>query len=131
MPAPEGNKYNEIYTLDKELPIFENMIEEAKKGRYLSIQEAVMLCPYSRQGFYYLCEKFEELDNIKKELNDIIIANVNRKALEGDYNPTASIWRMKQLGEIDSKEVKNTNIEMTPLTEEEVKGISSDLEEDY
>ena len=108
MAAPIGNNYGEVYTLENELPIFQNMVEEAKKGKFLSVQEAVMLCPYSRQAFYYLCERFKELDILKKELNDIIIANVNRKALEGDYNPTASIWRMKQLGERDEKAIDHT-----------------------
>ena len=83
MAAPEGNKYNEIYTLEKELQVFKEIIEEAKKGKYLSIQEAVMLSPYERGIFYYLCDRFKDLDNIKKELNDIIIAIVNRKGLEG------------------------------------------------
>lgn len=104
MPAPDGNKYNEKYTLKKELPIFNKIIAKAKKGKFLSIQEAVMLSPYSRQIFYYLCERFEDLDNLKKELNDIIIAIINRKGLEGDYNATSSIWRMKMLGETEIKD---------------------------
>jgi len=103
MSAPEGNKYNEIYTLEKELPIFQEIIERAKEGEFLSIQEAVMKAPYSRQIFYYLCDRFKDLDIIKEELNDVIVAIVNRNALEGTYNATASIWRMKQLGERDEK----------------------------
>ena len=103
MAAPEGNKYNEKYTLEKEKPIFEDIIERAKKGEFLSIQEAVMNAPYTRQIFYYLCDRFEDLDSIKEELNDVIVAIVNRNALEGTYNATASIWRMKQLGERDEK----------------------------
>ena len=134
MAAPKENKYNEIYTLEKELPIFENIIEEAKKGKYLSIQEAVMESPYERGIFYYLCERFKDLDNIKTELNDIIIAIVNRGALEGDYNSTAGIWRMKQLGEKDKTEVTNTNVDLTPITEEEraeARKTLKDKENDY
>lgn len=108
MAAPIGNDYNEIYTLDKEIPIFKGIIADAKNGKYLSIQEAVMHSPYPRSVFYYLCDKFKDLDDLKKELNDIIIANINRKALENDYNPTASIWRMKQLGERDEKAIDHT-----------------------
>jgi len=103
MAAPKNNKYNEIYTLEKELPIFKELVDRAKGGEFLSIQEAVMNSPYERGIFYYLCDRFEDLDNIKKELNDIIIAIVNRKAIKGEYNATASIWRMKQLGERDEK----------------------------
>lgn len=129
MAAPEGNKYNEIYTLEKELPIFKEIIEEAKKGKYLSIQEAVMLSPYERGIFYYLCDRFKDLDNIKKELNDIIIAIVNRKGLEGEFNATSSIWRMKQLGETDKTEVSSTVTNLTPPTPEELKKASEELDE--
>ena len=109
MAAPIGNKHNEKYTLEKELPIFEKLIERAKEGEFLCIQEAVMLSPYSRQAFYYLCEKFIDLDTIKKELNDIIISIVNRKALTNQMNSTASIWRMKQLGEKDQQYQDHTS----------------------
>lgn len=129
MAAPEGNKYNEIYTLEKELPVFKEIIEEAKKGKYLSIQEAVMLSPYERGIFYYLCDRFKDLDNIKKELNDIIIAIVNRKGLEGEFNATSSIWRMKQLGETDKQEVNSTVTNLTPPTPEELKKANEELDE--
>ena len=121
MAAPIGNDYNEIYTLDKELPIFKEIIEDAKRGKYLSIQEAVMRSPYPRSVFYYLCDKFKDLDNLKKELNDIIIAIINRRGLEGEYNATSSIWRMKQLGERDKQEITQTVTNLTPPTDEELK----------
>lgn len=108
MAAPIGNKYNEKYTLEGELPIFEDMLDKAKEGKYLSIQEAVMHSPYGRSSFYHLCDRFKELDNIKDDINDTIIANINRKALEGQFNATSSIWRMKQLGERDKQELDHT-----------------------
>lgn len=129
MPAPEGNKYNEIYTLEKELPIFEKILEESKEGKYLSIQEAVMHSPYSRRCFYYICDRFEDLHSIKEDINDTIIAVVNRSALEGNYNATASIWRMKQLGELDRKELTQTITDVTPKTEEERKDRIEQLKE--
>lgn len=129
MAAPLGNKYNEKYTLEKELPIFKGILEEAKKGKYLSIQEAVMHSPYGRRDFYYICERFKDLHSIKEDINDTIIANVNRKALEGDYNPTASIWRMKQLGERDKTEVTSTVTNLTPPTEEELKAANDKLDD--
>ena len=109
MAAPKGNKHNEKYTLESELPIFEELLERAEAGEFLCIQEAVMLSPYSRQAFYYLCERFVDLDNIKKELNDIIICIINRKALNNEANSTASIWRMKQLGEKDQQYQDHTS----------------------
>ncbi len=127
MAAPIGNKYNEIYTLEKELPIFKEIVEDAKKGKYLSIQEAVMHSIYPRSVFYYLCEKFKDLDDLKKELNDIIIAIINRGGLEGEYNSTSSIWRMKQLGETDKTEVNQTVTNVTPPTAEELKAANDKL----
>lgn len=129
MAAPIGNDYNEIYTLDKELPIFKKIIEDAKSGKYLSIQEAVMRSPYPRSVFYYLCDKFKDLDNIKKELNDIIIAIINRRGLEGEYNATSSIWRMKQLGERDKQEITQTVTNLIPPTEEELKAAQKKIDE--
>ena len=129
MAAPTGNKYNEKYTLEGELPIFEDMLEKAKEGKYLSIQEAVMYSPYGRSSFYHLCDRFKELDSVKEDINDTIIANVNRKALEGEYNPTASIWRMKQLGERDKTEVTSTVTNLTPPTEEELKEANDKLDD--
>tara|TARA_R110002051_G_C8769409_1_gene503328 strand:+ start:8010 stop:8405 length:396 start_codon:yes stop_codon:yes gene_type:complete len=127
MAAPIGNKYNEIYTLEKELPIFKQIVEDAKKGEYLSIQEAVMHSIYPRSVFYYLCEKFKDLDDLKKELNDTIIAVINKGGLKGDFNPTASIWRMKQLGESDKTEVNQTVTNVTPPTPEELKAANDKL----
>ena len=101
MAAPKGNKHNEKYTLESELPIFEDLLRRAKEGEFLCIQEAVMLSKYPRHVFYYLCERFVDLDNIKKDINDCIITVINRKALNNQMNSTASIWRMKQLGEKD------------------------------
>lgn len=109
MSAPKGNKYNEKYPLEDCIVEFNKVIDNAKKGKFLSIQEAIISTKYPRAIFYYLCNLHQDLDDLKKELNDIIIAIVNRKALEGDYNPTASIWRMKQLGETDKFVTENTN----------------------
>lgn len=129
MTAQIGNKLAEKYTIDEVLPVFEEIIEEAKQGKYLSIQEAVMRSPYPRSVFYYLCDKFDVLDNIKKELNDIIIAIINRRGLEGEYNATSSIWRMKQLGETDKTEVTQTVNNITPPTAEELKAAQKKIDE--
>jgi hypothetical protein len=63
-----------------------------------------------------LIDKFPVFESIKKDIADIIIARINKNALKGDFNPAASIWRMKQLGEKDTQyqevksDVKQTNI---------------------
>ncbi len=60
--------------------------------------------------FYYLVEKFPVLQSLKEDLNLLLIARVNKKALFSDYNATASIWRMKQLGE---KDLSSVNMDHT------------------
>lgn len=135
MGAPKGNKYNEVWTLEDVLPILDKVIKEAKKGKYLSIQEAVMNLPFKRQMFYHLCKRFEEVGELKQELNDIIIAIINRRALEGEYNANVAKFRMNQLGEIERKEVTNNNNnfnrEITKEDLERAKEALKDLEEDF
>lgn len=108
MSAAEGNNYNEKYTLEKELPVFQDLLEKTQNGDFLSIQEVVMKSKYSRQIFYYLCERFQDLDTIRKEISESIIAVVSRGSLENKYNASASIWRMKQLGEKDTQHQDHT-----------------------
>ncbi len=131
MSAPKGNKYTQKYTEEEAIPIFERMAEFSQTEDCLCIQDAFLHVGLPSSTFYHLVEKFDVLETIKKDIMANVIARVNRHGLKGEFNATASIWRMKQLGEIDSKEVKNTNVDITPLTPEEVKGISNDLENDY
>tara|TARA_R110001599_G_scaffold149417_1_gene333277 strand:+ start:646 stop:1023 length:378 start_codon:yes stop_codon:yes gene_type:complete len=109
MAAPIGNKNSEKYTLEQELPIFQELLERTQAGEYLSIQEVVMKSKYSRQIFYYLCDRFVDLDTIRKEISESIIAVVSRGSLENKYNASASIWRMKQLGEKDQQYQDHTS----------------------
>lgn len=103
MAAPKGNDYNLKYTLEKELPIFEDLLKKTEEGEFLCIQEIIMKSPYPKKSFYYLCEKFQDLHNLKEEMNDAIIVEINRGSLNNKYNSTASIWRQKQLGERDQQ----------------------------
>ncbi|MBK7215212.1 MAG: hypothetical protein IPH88_18370 [Bacteroidales bacterium] len=52
------------------------------------------------------------MDNIKEDINSAVICRINKGTLNSDYNPTAGIWRMKQLGEKDSSthEINSTGI---------------------
>tara|TARA_R110000765_G_scaffold379421_1_gene470419 strand:- start:252 stop:629 length:378 start_codon:yes stop_codon:yes gene_type:complete len=109
MAAPIGNKHNEKYTLESELPIFQDLLERAQNGDFYCIQEVVMKSPYSKQIFYYICDRFIDLDSIKEDINDCIISVINRKALDNQANSTASIWRMKQLGEKDQQYQDHTS----------------------
>ena len=56
----------------------------------------------------HLVNRFAVLEDYKKAINDRVISRINQEALKGDYNPTAGIWRMKQLGEKDTQHQDHT-----------------------
>jgi len=58
--------------------------------------------------FHYLIEKFPVLEIYKKDITDIVVSRINKNALKNEFNATASIWRMKQLGEKDKTETDIT-----------------------
>ena len=103
MSAPKGNQFNLKYSLEEVLPVFQELLQRTKNGDFLCIQEIVMNAPYPKRTFYHLTDRFEELQDIKEEMNDAIIAIINRESLHNRYNATSSIWRQKQLGERDQQ----------------------------
>lgn len=98
-----GNKIAEKYTEEKAIEVFETVYNEAQKKDCLSMQEAIINSKIRSSTFYYLIEKFPVLESIKKDCEFLVLARINKGALIGDYNPTAGIWRMKQLGEKDTQ----------------------------
>ena len=112
-----GNKDSEKWTEEEANSVFKEILERAVDNEYYSIQETILesrdLIPYST--FFYLINKFPDLDNYKKELNAIVISRVNKGAITNELNSTACIWRMKQLGETDRTEVRQTVITEQPL----------------
>ena len=103
MPAPEGNKYAQKHTLEEWTKMFEQVYEGAISGKYDSLQRAWIENDIRPTTVKYLVNRHEVLSNIKEDIANAIVATVNTKALEGDFQPTASIWRMKQLGEKDQQ----------------------------
>jgi len=109
-----GDKAAEKWTEEESIKVFEAILMEARKEScdWYSMQEVVLknhtLVPH--RTFYYLLEKFPILQSYKKEINDIIISRVSKGALLGDFVPAPAIWRMKMLGERETTEVINTNI---------------------
>jgi hypothetical protein len=100
----KGNKAAEKWTIEEA----RNALEEAflnafKSNDVLCVQDAFFSIDMRPTTAHYLINKFPELEDIKKDINDVVICRVNKGALEGDYNPTAGIWRMKQLGEKDQQ----------------------------
>jgi len=119
----EGNKAGEKWSYDDAEKVFNEMLQFAiDNKKVVSVQQAYIEYGMPSTTYYYLEQKFPALAYIKKGINDIIISRINTKALEGDYNATASIWRFKQLGETDRVENHNINEDITQeLTEKERK----------
>lgn len=103
----KGSKIAQKYDMDEVTKTFEMLVERCKDGEFLSIQECTMHSNMNPRTFRYYCKQYPKLNELKEAMNDYIIANVNRMALSGKFNPASAIFRMKQLGEKD-----NNNIEV-------------------
>ncbi len=111
MPVFEiGNKAAVKWDEDTVRDIFNKMIENTKyDDKILCIQDAIMSVDLYPSSVNYLIDKFPVFESLKSDINNIIIARINRGALTGGFNPTASIWRMKQSGERDSSDINHQN----------------------
>lgn len=129
MGAEIGNRYAEKYTLEEALVLFEQMLDYSATDDCLCVQDAFLHIKMPSSTFYHLIDTYKVLENIKKDINANVISKVNKGALKGDFQPTASIFRMKQLGEVDVTEVKNTNLNITPPTKEEVEARQKEIDD--
>ena len=106
MAAPIGNQFTRKYTEEEALPLFIKALDYAiKNNECLCVQDAVAHSGIAHTTFYDLCKQFNVLNDIKKNINENVIRRINRGGLKGDFNATASIWRMKQLGEREKQEI--------------------------
>lgn len=104
----KGSKLNLKHKKEDLIILFNELAQKCIEGEYLSIQECQMNSGLVPSTFYDVAERHPELEDSKRQMNDAIIANVNRMALGNKFNATASIWRMKNLGEKDKTEVDMT-----------------------
>lgn len=110
MGAPKGNRYNEKNTMDEWREIFETMLDDAYEGNeILCVQDLFVKYRISSSTFYDLCKKHKDLESTKKDIQNIIIARINKGGLNSTYNTTAAIWRMKQLGEVDRQDINQNH----------------------
>jgi hypothetical protein len=95
--------------------VFNRMFEfaigkyEEQLGCPLSIQDVFLMFGVPKSTYYTKAQKIEECHQLDKDIQAAIIARVNRGGLLNDYNATTAIWRMKQLGEIDSRDVNQNH----------------------
>lgn len=110
----EGNKAAEKWKESECADIFQDILTRAMSDQdVLSMDDVMLLAltehkmPFST--FKYLVKKFPVLANKKEAILAVIRSRINKHALKGDYNATASIWRFKQLGERDPDKQAQTD----------------------
>ena len=107
MAAAEGNRYAEKHSIEEWEKIFETIYQEAKQGKFLSLQQAFIESDVRPSTERWLCSKYKVLATIKKDIADAIANEINKGGLKSKFNPAMSIWRLKQLGE---SETINTDV---------------------
>lgn len=112
MAAPLGNKYNEIWTLEKTNELFDkilNYIQVNKKCR--SVSEAAVEVGEYEDLVLYLENKFPEQDfRAIKRSRDICKNRLANQGLDGEANPTMAIFILKNNhGFRDKVETENIN----------------------
>ena len=130
-----GNEAALKWTEEKVSDIFAKMVENTKNdAKILCLQDAIMSVDLYSSSINYLIDKFPVFENIKKDIQDIIISRINTKVLNNEFNPTASIWRFKQLGEKDEKVIDNKSSDgsmaTVKLDPEAAKAVSKNLDEE-
>jgi len=113
------NREAAIHSMEEWQNIFEDVYKKAKGGKYLRLAEAFMDSDVKPSTYKWLVNKDPVLATIKEDIKEAIANKINKKGLNGDFNPAMSIWRLKQLGEEDvtktdvttkGKEINNTPI---------------------
>lgn len=104
-----GNKAAEKWTFaEAENKFIEIRTNAEINTEVLCLQDAYLKMEMYGSTFHYLIEKFPVLEIYKKDIADIVVSRINKNALQNEFNATASIWRMKQLGEKDKTETDIT-----------------------
>lgn len=129
-PNQKDNKKHPAVVLRK----FSEMIKNSETDEeILCWQDACHSIGWRDSKVNYWCGKVPVFANLKSDVQNSIIRRINKGALTGDYQPTASIWRMKQLGELDEKSINQKGSVInynTEVTREEAKDISEALEDE-
>jgi len=88
---------------------FIEMLENAQNdSSVLCYEDACHSIKWRDSKCNYWSDKLPVFATLKKDIQSTIRRRINNGALTGGYNPTASIWRMKQLGETDLQNIDHT-----------------------
>lgn len=107
----KGSQLNKKYSEKDLVKVFWEVAEKCIEGEFLSIQECQMASGIPPSTFYDVSKKYDSLEDPKRQMNDAIIATVNRMGLTNKFNATMCVWRLKNLGERDKTEVAHTHAE--------------------
>ena len=111
--SEKGNKAAEKWTESEAVNQFAEMYKNAQTDKdVLCLQDVYLKYEMRSSTFDYLINKFPVLEAFKKDMQNAITSRINRGAILGEFQQTASIWRMKQLGETDKtvQETINHNV---------------------
>ena len=109
MRFAKGNTCSQSRSLAEWLDLFQKMKDYLRASDLLSLNELLDKFDVPYSTFKDNCLKYKELNSFRDDLRSILIARINRGAIKNEFNPTSSIWRMKQLGEVDSRDINNNH----------------------
>lgn len=112
MPAPKGNKHNEVWTLKKSKDLYDKALIMAQEGALTLTSIAKELGVYTHV-FDYILEKHKnssvDFTSIKKEILKCIEDTTYTGALQGSYVPSVAIFALKNNhGWSDKQEIDHT-----------------------
>ena len=105
-PNQKNNKKCPKIVLRKFKEMYENSLNDKD---ILCFQDACLSIGWRPTKVDYWVNKMPIFEDIKKDIQDVIVSRINGKGLKGDYNATMCIWRSKQLGEKDTQ-YQNTDV---------------------
>lgn len=118
MPFQKGNKLaskSPAIVLRKLKEMYSNSLNDSN---ILSFQDACFSVGWRPSKIAYWTKKLHVFELFKGDIQDAIISRINKGALKTDFNATASIWRMKQLGEKDQQyQNVDANVKETIIVE--------------
>jgi len=116
----KGNRDAEKWDIQTAEDLFNKALDFAlTDDECLCVEDAIYHSGIPFSTFYDLAKKNTVLESIKKDINRAILRRVNKKGLNGEFNPAMSIWRLKQLGEVDQSKTDITSngkdVNTTPI----------------
>ena len=105
-PNQKNHSKNPKVVMRKVMEMYENAKKDPKIRCF---HDACQSIGWRDSKVDYWIKKIPIFETLKKDIQKAIVSRINNGGLDGNFQPAMSIWRMKQLGEVDSKEI-NQNV---------------------